>query len=90
MITFAALMFALQYKPLGYVFTALQVPASHFYRYTFLFSFFMIAFSAMFLKDIGEPEGKDIRGGVALTGTDRLSEAAQSSRCTPEEPPPRL
>lgn len=59
------LMFALQYKPLGYVFTALQVPASHFYRYTFLFSFFMIAFSAMFLKDIGEPEGKDIRGGVA-------------------------
>ena len=59
------LMFTLQYKPLGYVFTALQVPASHFYRYTFLFSFFMIAFSAMFLKDIGEPDGKEIRGGVA-------------------------
>lgn len=60
------LMFALQYKPVGYVFTALQVPASHFYRYTFLFSFFMIAFSAMFLKDIGRPEGKVVRNGVAL------------------------
>ena len=55
----------------------------------------MIAFSAMFLKDIGEPEGKDIRGGVAaivLAGLffDYVQPYEAKEKVYLSFPPPRL
>lgn len=60
------LMFVFQYKPLNYLFTVLQIPASHAYRYAFIFSFFMIAIAAMYLAETDTFEKPAIKKAAAI------------------------
>ncbi len=60
------LMFVFQYKPLNYLFTVLRVPASHAYRYAFLFSFFMIVIAAMYLAEVREVEKSAVKKAVVI------------------------
>lgn len=64
-------MFIFQYKPLNYVFTAFRIPASHAYRYGFIFSFFMIAVAGMCIREMKETDVKAIKGAalaIVLSG----------------------